>query len=88
MNRTDKTATELIADMECLQAQYDACKCVGCGQKLDTYVQFAVTAATCRNKQCRRVDITLELDVLQSLSNADLDAKLYPNYSVNLAQSA
>lgn len=33
----------------------------------------------------RRVDVTLEADVLQSMSNADLDKAGYPDYSIKLA---
>lgn len=82
MNRTDKTAADLIADLRRLQTQYDACKCVGCGHKLHVYDMMGRQYAECKNKQCRRVDVTLTLAELQSLSNEQLDAKGYPDYSV------
>lgn len=39
-------------------------------------------------KQCRRVDVTLTLAELQSLSNEQLDAKGYPDYSIKLATAS
>lgn len=60
------------------------CKCIGCQQPLDVYVNNDKLIATCRNKQCRRLDITLEATRLQSLSNADLDEIGYPDYSQNV----
>jgi hypothetical protein len=60
------------------------CTCIGCGKPLDVYVNNDKLIATCKNKQCRRLDITLEATRLQSLSNANLDEIGYPDYSKNV----
>lgn len=57
------------------------CNCIDCQKPLDVYVNNGKLIATCKNKQCRRLDITLEATRLQSLSNADLDEIGYPDYS-------
>lgn len=62
------------------------CTCIGCNQPLDVYVNNGKLIATCKNKQCRRVDITLEATRLQSLSNADLDEIGYADYSKRVAR--
>ncbi len=62
------------------------CECIHCHQSLDVYVNNGKLIATCKNKQCRRLDITLEATRLQSLSNADLDEIGYPDYSKNVRQ--
>lgn len=59
--------------------------CIHCNQPLNVFVQCGRLYATCKNKQCRRLDVTLEADVLQSMSNADLDKAGYPDYSTKLA---
>jgi hypothetical protein len=58
------------------------CKCIGCPQALNVYVQFGRLTGECKNPQCRRVHVTMDIETLQSLSNADLDQMKYPDYSI------
>ncbi len=59
-----------------------------CGHPLHVYEMMGKTYAECKNRACRRVDVTLQIDVLMSMSNADLDAKGYPDYSDKTASAA
>lgn len=58
------------------------CKCIGCGHSLNVYFQFKTLTGECKNYQCRRVDVTMDIETLQTLSNADLDRIGYPDYSI------
>lgn len=58
--------------------------CIGCGQPLNVYFQFNKLTGECKNPQCRRVHVTMDIATLQTLSNADLDQMHYPDYSTPL----
>lgn len=58
------------------------CTCIGCQQPLNVYFQFNKLTGECKNFQCRRVDVTMDIATLQTLSNADLDQMKYPDYSI------
>lgn len=58
------------------------CTCIDCQKPLNVYVMFGKLFGECKNKLCRRFDVTMDIATLQSLSNADLDAKGYPDYSI------
>lgn len=62
------------------------CACLNCNQPLNVYVQYGRLYAECKNKQCRRLYVTLEVSVLQSLSNEQLDEIGYPDYSIQVAK--
>lgn len=79
MNRTDKTAAELIADMNRLQAELDLTRCKCCKRPLNTYVQPGLRPTsptyvygTCFNEACPRFTITREVNDLASLTEADI----------------
>lgn len=57
------------------------CKCIHCQQPLNVYFQFNRLTGECKNPLCRRVHVTMDVETLQTLSNADLDRMGYPDYS-------
>lgn len=78
---TNKSAREFIAEMETLQGKLHLKRCVCCKQPLRTYEQFGRLTGECVNEKCRRVSVTMDLATLASLTNEDLDAMKYPDYS-------
>lgn len=58
------------------------CTCIGCGKPLNVYYQFNRLTGECKNPQCRRVHVTMDVASLMELSNADLDAMKYPDESI------
>ncbi len=78
---TQKTATELIRELKALEGKLHLGRCLCCKQPLRTYEQFGRLTGECTNRACRRVDVTMDLETLASLTNDDLDAMKYPDYS-------
>lgn len=58
------------------------CTCINCNQPLNVYIQFNRLTGECKNPQCRRVHVTMDIATLQTLSNADLDRMKYPDESI------
>lgn len=76
-----KSATELVRELKALEGKLHLGRCLCCKQELRTYDQCGRMYGECVNPTCRRVAVTLDLATLASLSNADLDAMKYPDYS-------
>jgi hypothetical protein len=82
-----KSATQLLNEMNTLQNKLALTICK-CGKHLRTYDQFGRTYGECVDKSCRRVAVTLTVIELAALSNEDLDAAGYPDYSVQATKVA
>lgn len=78
---TGKSAKQFIAEMEALRGKLYLTRCVCCKKPLRTYTQFNRLTGECVNENCRRVSVTMDLATLASLTNEDLDAMKYPDYS-------
>lgn len=76
-----KSAKEFIFEMEALQGKLHLKRCVCCKQSLRAYEMFGKLTGECVNENCRRVGITLDVATLASLTNEDLDALHYPDFS-------
>lgn len=79
-NPTTTPNTDLINEMNRLQAEYALLKCKCCGKRLDSYAQSlhprstraASTYATCRTPGCDRINITREINELATLTVAQI----------------
>lgn len=75
-----KSARELIAAMKTLEHELALTRCKCCGRPLTTYVQPGMRPTspvyvygTCYNEACRRYTITLEVNDLYALTDAQVE---------------
>ena len=74
-----KSARELIAEMESLQHELALTRCRCCGKPLNIFVQPSLrptqqdrSYGTCFNQECERFSITLEVNDLYALTEAQV----------------
>lgn len=76
----NKSAKQLIAEMETLKAQLALTRCKCCQRPLTTYVQPGMRPTspiyvygTCLNETCARYTITREVNDLYNLTDAQME---------------